>query len=686
MELLAPGGSLETALVALEAGADAVYVGLHQFSARSAASNLDPVELRRLVAAARVRGRRVHLALNTIVTEAEWPELRKSVWTAADSGVDALIVQDWGVLSWVRRQLPDLDLHASTQMAVHNAPGARFLQDLGVARVVLARELSLEEIAAVSVGAPGLELEVFVHGALCFGASGLCLASGALLGRSANRGECGQVCRTWFEGPNGREHTLSTRDLRLGPDVLRLGAAGVTSLKIEGRMKGPGYVDFTVRYYRSILDGRPDEAVGDASRLAFARPSTKGFLDNRRGDEVLATDYPGHRGVALGRAGTRRGRWVEVVLDHDLEVRDGVLAGVVPAAVRGIRVGGKPVYEAARGQRAEVELDPVPEPGTELRLLNHGPDRRFTPAVPEPAHQPLVLSVRLTPAAVEWTATGFPGGGSVQGRADLLLQPARSPDGWKAALEAGLGAPKDQPFRIGTVVWDNATGWEGVFVPPSAWKAFKRSLWEAVAPGPAAREANGGGVPGVDAIPDPYPAPVDWAPARWPDFARPAGPAGPVTVLLPLQFSPGKDLDPVFQGFAGRTEPFLVVLNNVGHLEGARRLAPNPAASFAFGYGFHAANREAVAFLATLLPRVTAVCGWQEGGDGVFEGWGGALVVPPSAQVRAPDFLSRFCVRRHAWGGNCRDCGGTWTAEMKQNGKNWVLRADRCLTVIRRTS
>jgi len=679
MELLAPGGSLETALVALEAGADAVYVGLQKFSARSAATNLSSVELRRLTAAASASDKRVYLAINTIVAESEWGEFRETAWAAADAGVDAVIVQDWGVLSWLRHHLPELPVHASTQMAVHNPPGARFLRDLGVRRAVLARELTLDEIRTISLEAPGMELEVFVHGALCYGTSGLCLASGALLGRSANRGECAQICRTWFDGPRGKEYSLSTRDLRLGPDVGKLGPVGVTSLKIEGRMKGPAYVDATVRYYRSLLDGLPDEAAGEASRLAFARPATKGFLTDPRGESVLATDYPGHRGVSLGAEVGRRGRTIEIALVHDLEVRDGVLAGTVPSAVRGLRWKGMPVFEAQGGQTVEVDLEPVPAPGVELRLLHHGPGPRFQPRVPEPWHHPLKLTLVVSTGTLVWRAEGFPGGGTVEGQTDLPLEAARTPGRWAAALEAGLGAPKDQPFRIGEVIWDNRTGWDGVFVPPSAWKGFRRGLWESLASGPTSRRDASGAE-----LPQPAPVPEAWQALRWPDFARPGEDPSQITVLLPLQFTPTRDLEPLVHGLERQTEPFLLVLNNVGHLEAAKRLAANPAAHFAFGYGFHTANREAAGFLGTLLPQVTAICGWQEGTDAVFDSWGEALVVPPSRQLRAPDFLSRFCVRRHAWAGDCRDCGGTWDAELTQNGKKWVLRADRCLTVIRR--
>ena len=420
--------------------------------------------------------------------------------------------------------------------------------------------------------------------------------------------------------------------------------------------------------------------------MAFSRPPTTGFWDDPRGKQLLATDYPSHQGVALGRVLARRGRFCEVVLAHDLEVRDGVLAGNVPAAVREIRLGGKVVFEAKAGQSVEVEFEPAPAVGVELRVLNHGPGPRFSPLVPEPWQSPLQLKVCVTSGSVAWQAEGFVGGGVVGGCYDLPLEPARKVLGWAEALENGLGAagagPKEQPFRIASVTWDNQTTWPGVFVPPSAWKGFKRVLWQALASGPDSRQ------PAADtaevALPPAFPAPDAWGPLRWPDFAAPHQAVAEVTVLLPLQFDPARDLEPVVDRLQAHTQPFLLVLNNAGHLPAALKLAQNPAAHFAFGYGFHAANQEAVAFLVGLLPRVTAICAWQEGGDAVVSDWGGDLVVPPSAQLRAPDFLSRFCVRKHAWGGDCRQCGGSWEAERVQRGQKWTLKAQRCLTVIRR--
>ena len=214
-ELLAPAGSFEAACAALQYGADAVYLGLPRHSARAEAVNLDAGALQRIVHHAHGLSprRAVHLTLNTLIRDDELASVLDSLETAAAAEVDALIIQDLAVYRLAKRYAPHLPLHASTQMAVHDADGARALAELGFARVVLARELSLDEIAAIARQAP-IAVEVFVHGALCYAFSGLCLFSALQAGRSGNRGQCAFCCRERFTAPDGTAaFPFSMRDL-----------------------------------------------------------------------------------------------------------------------------------------------------------------------------------------------------------------------------------------------------------------------------------------------------------------------------------------------------------------------------------------------------------------------------------------------------------------------------------------
>ncbi len=332
-ELLAPAGDWAALRAAIAACADAVYFGLRAgFNARARAANFAPDELRDVMAELRGHGRRGYLTLNTLVFSDEWPALESVVRRAADAGVDAVLVQDFGAAELIRAVCPSLDLHASTQMTLASAESIEVAQRLGIARVVLPRELTIEQILAVR-GACTLGLEVFVHGALCISFSGQCAASLSLGGRSANRGQCAQACRLpyrlWCDGRPIRStgsYPLSPNDLAAIDLVPQLMAAGVDALKIEGRMKGPDYVFAVASAYRHAIDrctgGSPDPSAGapttDPSALpheqsqgapvdagnafagTFSRGFSHGWLERERPPDLVAGKQPGHRGQPLG--------------------------------------------------------------------------------------------------------------------------------------------------------------------------------------------------------------------------------------------------------------------------------------------------------------------------------------------------------------------------------------------------
>ncbi len=279
MEILAPAGGPEQLTAAVRAGADAVYLGLDRFSARGAATNFSDQSLAQAVAYCHERGVKVHVALNTLVKDSELAAVHQTVQTLCAYGVDAVIVQDLAVAALVRECAAQLPMHASTQMTVHNLSGVRAMQELGFSRVVLARELSLREIEYI-IKNTTLEIEVFIHGALCMSASGMCYLSSLLGQRSGNRGLCAQPCRLNFSC-NGRDHALSLKDLSAVSHMQQLMAVGVTSVKIEGRMKRPEYVAAAVDACRIARDGgTPDMAKLQAvfSRSGF----TDGYVTGHR--------------------------------------------------------------------------------------------------------------------------------------------------------------------------------------------------------------------------------------------------------------------------------------------------------------------------------------------------------------------------------------------------------------------
>ena len=257
-ELLAPAGSMETLTAALRSGADAVYAGGKLFSARSSAANFTDEELEEAVHLCHICGAKIYLAVNTVISDSEAGIFRDFIVMTSELGCDGYIVQDWGAADIIRSAVPDAVIHASTQMSVHTAAGARLLRSLGYARVVPARELDKKAIERIS--AEDIEVEVFVHGALCMSVSGQCYMSAMMGSRSANRGCCGQACRLPFSAAEKKDCTaLSLKDLSLLPVISEVEVAGADSLKIEGRMKRPEYVASAVHELGKALDGeKPD--------------------------------------------------------------------------------------------------------------------------------------------------------------------------------------------------------------------------------------------------------------------------------------------------------------------------------------------------------------------------------------------------------------------------------------------
>ena len=329
-ELLAPAGNKEAFIAAVEAGADAIYLGGEFFNARMAADNFSLEEISEAVDFAHKRLVKVHVTLNTLLKDEEIPEALSYAEKLWEIGVDALIVQDLGLAHLIRKNIPELSLHLSTQGSVYSLEGVKAALDLGFSRVVLARELSLDEIEKICSGTSG-EIEVFVHGALCYCYSGQCQLSRAIGGRSANRGACAQPCRMRYDGAE-MPYPLSPRDLDAIDYLDALSEVGVSSLKIEGRMKSSEYVSVVTSIYRKYLDELRDKGAYQVSaedRLALLQVFSRGFTDNhlsgKEDDDLMSGYSPKNQGVAIGEVvatlPVSKGRtdrfYIDIELDHD---------------------------------------------------------------------------------------------------------------------------------------------------------------------------------------------------------------------------------------------------------------------------------------------------------------------------------------------------------------------------------
>ncbi len=336
-ELLAPAGSYDAAIAAFTYGADAVYLGLNRFSARADATNFTLEELAKLIAYARTfeTPKKVYVTLNTLTETHERAELLPFLGALEELAVDGAIIQDLGVASLLKRHFPKIPRHASTQLACTSTAGARALVDLGFERIVTARELGLAEAAAIGK-AVGTEIEVFVHGALCYAISGLCLYSSMTTGRSGNRGRCAYCCRQRFTDIDGNpHHPYSMRDLALLTEGEALRTLPLASLKIEGRMKNPLYVSAVTDLYRHLLDNTlsPEALRRKAADLQtiFSRPWTPLYTRSSEvsPESIIDPLCVGHRGAPIGKVQTvnrdaRGGLWLSFRTARALEKHDGL--------------------------------------------------------------------------------------------------------------------------------------------------------------------------------------------------------------------------------------------------------------------------------------------------------------------------------------------------------------------------
>lgn len=305
-EVLAPAGNLSCLKAAVAAGADAVYFGGQAFNARRGAGNFSVEDIQEAVTICRMRGVKTNLTLNTLVKQKEWSLLTEYIDQVLPLGIDAVIVQDLGVAEMVRQRYPQVALHASTQMAVQDLDGVLFLKQLGFKRVVLAREVTLEEIRQIRQKTD-MELEVFVHGALCYSYSGRCLMSSFHGGRSGNRGACAQPCRLSYQAEKQDGYWMNLKDLCAAPHMEALLKAGVDSFKIEGRLKGEAYVAGVTQYYHQLVtqylqNGKlpevKEEQLRPLKQLFNRGGFTDGYYQNK--ERMIEKNTPKHQGIQIG--------------------------------------------------------------------------------------------------------------------------------------------------------------------------------------------------------------------------------------------------------------------------------------------------------------------------------------------------------------------------------------------------
>ena len=488
-ELLAPAGSLDAVRAAIANGADAVYLGAERFNARDEGAQLTMDELERACTLAASRGARIYLTLNTLVKPHELADALSLLGDAIDRGIDAAIVQDVGLIRLINVVYPGFEIHGSTQMTVHDASGAAVMRELGVDRVVLARENTLDDIRQIRSAVPELGLESFVHGALCISYSGQCFMSGMISERSANRGSCAQSCRKDYvlaDTTSGAEldrgFLISAKDLAAHDQLAGLAEAGISCLKVEGRKKKPEYVATVTHGYREFLDrlehgNAAPPSFEDVQPLVqiFSRGFTPGMLAGRAGRGYITRTHPDNHGVAIGVVVGREGGDLLVDVTVGVEVGDG-LGFEPPVGTRGQATGFATTAVRTIGTRDGVTRQAVPTrvsvPAgwTVLRtsyaaLLDRA--RASFADLPAPARARRTrIDLRLfgnagAPLKVVATADGD----QVTARGEIPLSPARAHALDVPRLREQLGRLGETPFALGEL--DVSGLANGLFLPVS---------------------------------------------------------------------------------------------------------------------------------------------------------------------------------------------------------------------------
>lgn len=478
MENLAPAGNWDALRSAVAAGADAVYLGYAAYSARAGAGNFDEQQLRDAVRFAHLHHVRVHVTVNTLIKDGEMAGVVDVLRLLSEIRVDAVLVQDLGVLRMARRCFPDLPIHASTQMAIHNATGVRFCRQQGMTRAVLARECSAAEIALAAK--EGIEIEVFGHGAQCVAVSGECLFSSVVGGRSGNRGRCAQPCRLLYTYRGKTAAWLSPRDVCMRDDLPELNKAGVASIKLEGRLKRPEYVATIANSYRNAIDAmdnghfrKADENEITGLRQIFSRGGfMRGYAMGAEDAGVIDPARVSHGGVKIGRVEFAAGNMARVRLERSLDDGDGLQIRTAQGDAELIYAG----HDTEAGQIAVVRLRPDirTKAGDEVYRLTSEKQLQWArslaiPAIPADmaliAYPGKPLALTMTDGESSVTVTGD------------TVAPAQSRAMSEEDARRSLGKLSDTPFSLRTLTVQTA----GAFVPVSALNQLRREACQQLA-------------------------------------------------------------------------------------------------------------------------------------------------------------------------------------------------------------
>lgn len=484
IELLAPAGNMESLYAAVSAGADAVYLSGKKYGARAFATNFNDDELVDAINYCHLYDVKVYVTVNTLIYEREMDDFIKYVEFLYRSGVDAVIMQDLGAMDLVRQKYPTLEIHASTQMNIHSLESVKLLENLGIKRAVLSRELSISDITNIKNNS-NIELEIFIQGALCVSFSGCCLMSSLIGGRSGNRGSCAQCCRMKYDlVKNGSVsetgYLLSTKDLCTVNNIDKLIDIGVTSLKIEGRMKRCEYVYTAVSLYRKAIDsyiktGKIDISESDIIELKkiFNREFTKGFLFNEDNNNFINKVRPNHQGIEIGKVISIKNNYFLLKLNDTLNIQDGIriVNDDIGFTVTSMFINNSKVKTAHSGDIVKIKYK-INSLSKVVKTTDYEQLKRIGESIKISKKLPLDISISAyidKPLVIKLKYKNY----SVKGSSDYIITSSINSPTTKDDIIARVSRLNDTVYSVGSII---VSASDNIFIPGGVINRLKREL------------------------------------------------------------------------------------------------------------------------------------------------------------------------------------------------------------------
>ncbi len=671
-ELALPAGSLQTALTAFSNGADAVYFGLREFSARKGAVNFSLEDLSKIRRYALDHGRKIYVTVNTLIDDNAMERVLPLLDALDFYGNDGVIIQDLGLAEIMRKHYPSLKMHGSTQLAVHTVEGVREMQDLGFERVVLSRELTLDEIRSIREKCRDIELKVFIHGALCYGFSGLCSASFLKCGRSANGGECAQICRSWFRNSRTGEkgYFFSMEDLAVREELKTLRDMGIDSVKVEGRLKSPEYTAACARYYRAVLDDRPvTKEDSNALSTTFLRRNGDGYLHYRPNrPSLLSGDWPGHTGLYLGRIMDERGSDCFLETDERLENHDGIQyfvkddSGLTDAVKTSASIKSRtPGGYILRKDYKERLL------GKEIYKISDSTKKEKTPSENIPLFRKSVdIAVTLRPDSIEAESLGK------RVSAAVKTEESEKKRDMRETLERVFRESGTSPWTLGNLTFNNLSLLDYPFVQPSLLKEFRRLVYSSL-PEPEMKTPE---LYTPEGVTDSFTLP----PRKELEGDLPWSMEGKEIdgrtyfTFPPVTFNEERLWSDMLTSVGGRKN-VTIGLNNISQVRFAKA---HPEYDYFADIYLYLSNRYTLSLLREEVPTLKAGYLWFErdsfSGTWPFE--------PTKADYEPPYFISRTCFRHDALGLSCTGCTKRENYALSQGDEKYTVKVRNCLTLL----